>query len=248
MRAPPAIPSLLAAAVLAGAAPAADPVIAGTAPLERDLRVTLSHATALPGERLVATYRGIPSPRPGDWITLAKAADPDRSYGQWSWLRGQGEGTVPFVAPPEPGTYELRLFLDWPRGQYAVAARSEPLRVVAPGGAPRPTADLTGVWIGDDGSRCRLTQHADEVWWLCDPARRGPPAMVGHGSSDGARVTLRIAEVPRAPAPRPVELERDPSRPPPGATLVLVHEAPGVLRAATAGPAGSPPRTWRRGR
>lgn len=114
----------------------AAPATAADAP-EAGVRVTLSHATATPGERVTASFAGLSGPSQTDWISLFRISDPNTSYGEWFYLRGVEQGTVTFTAPGAPGDYEARLFRDWPGGQYVSVAKSGPLQV---GAAPRASA------------------------------------------------------------------------------------------------------------
>lgn len=57
-----------------------------------------------------------------DWITLVEANKPDNTFGQWFYTQGKRNGTHSFNGVPA-GTYELRLYFNWPDGKYEVKGR-----------------------------------------------------------------------------------------------------------------------------
>ena len=76
--------------------------------------VTLSVSpTSVPaGGTVTATWAGIPSPTPTDWLGLYMPGANDTAYLAWRYTTGAASGAVPFTIPGTiaPGTYELRLF------------------------------------------------------------------------------------------------------------------------------------------
>lgn len=67
----------------------------------------------------------------GNWITIAQASAKPENYGQWFWTDGKPSGTLKF-SQHAAGSYEARLFLNWPSGGYNIAARY-PFRVEGAG-------------------------------------------------------------------------------------------------------------------
>ncbi|MFQ3579746.1 MAG: hypothetical protein SNJ71_06375 [Bacteroidales bacterium] len=72
-------------------------------------------------QNITIEYKNLPG-NAQDWITLVEANKPDNSFGQWFYTQGKKSGTHTFTAVPA-GTYELRLYFNWPQGQYEVKAR-----------------------------------------------------------------------------------------------------------------------------
>ncbi|HOK38185.1 MAG: hypothetical protein WHW07_06370 [Bacteroidales bacterium] len=66
-------------------------------------------------------YKNLPG-NSQDWITLVEASSPDNVFGQYFYSHGKKNGTHSFSGVPA-GTYELRLYFDWPQGKYEVKAR-----------------------------------------------------------------------------------------------------------------------------
>jgi len=81
-------------------------------------QLTASPASVPAGGTVTATWSGIPSPTPTDWIGLFVQGAPDTAYIDWIYVScsktpggAQATGSCPFVIPPDlpPGTYELGL-------------------------------------------------------------------------------------------------------------------------------------------
>jgi subtilisin family serine protease len=89
-----------------------------------------------------------------DWVGLYAVGTGDASWYQWMYLNGStyppGSGdaaaTLSFVAPPAPGNYEFRLFLN---NGYARAGTSAPTTVLTP---PVLTIDNASVVEGNSGT------------------------------------------------------------------------------------------------
>lgn len=79
---------------------------------------------------ITAEYSGLASTK-GNWMTVVDAAAKPDSYGEWHWLEEKSVGTLDF-GPHPAGTYEVRLYMDWPAGGYTIAARY-PFRVEGAG-------------------------------------------------------------------------------------------------------------------
>jgi hypothetical protein len=42
------------------------------------------------------------------------------TYGEWYYLDGKKEGELEFTAPTAPGSYDVRLYYNWPDGGYEI--------------------------------------------------------------------------------------------------------------------------------
>ena len=58
-----------------------------------------------------------------DWLTVVPASAPANTYAEWAYTQGQRAFCKTFAALGKAGTYEVRVYFDWPRGQYQVQAR-----------------------------------------------------------------------------------------------------------------------------
>ncbi|HSN91193.1 MAG TPA: hypothetical protein VLS93_08180 [Anaeromyxobacteraceae bacterium] len=202
--------------------------------------LTLERTTFSPGESLRVRFT---APRYADdaWIGILPSDVPhgsetenDRHDVSYQYLRGRTSGEMVFTAPGR-GRWDLRLHTTDAGGVETASVSF----VVA-----TSLHDVSGSWIGDDRSRCRLRQEGDEVWALCD-ARKDGTALVGHGELVGRTVTLRLAVVPRDPAPRRLAVEIEPAGSPFLGALSLSMESQDELRTVGTVPAGVP-TTWRR--
>mgnify|MGYP001067284206 CR=1 FL=1 len=101
-----------------------------------------------PGETVTLRYSGIASPAAQDWIGLYSVNAKNEQYGEWFYLKANASGSLSFKAPNAPGSYEFRLFLNWPAGGYNDVARSQAIEVSS-AAAPPPvqtgsTAPISG--------------------------------------------------------------------------------------------------------
>lgn len=76
----------------------------------------LSKSVFSPEEEISIAYAAMPG-HAQDWITIARAGDPPTSYGEWFYTAGMRSGTKNFRGLGE-GSYEIRVYYDWPNGQY----------------------------------------------------------------------------------------------------------------------------------
>ncbi|MEW6230244.1 MAG: hypothetical protein AB1700_19530, partial [Bacillota bacterium] len=106
-------------------------------PAGRVPRLILTPDVVRAGQTLTLTFEGAPG-YPQDWVTLVSTSTPAEQYGEWYYLGGKKAGTVNFTTPNAPGTYEVRLYENWPLGGYKIVARSNTITVgpVRQGGAP----------------------------------------------------------------------------------------------------------------
>jgi len=74
--------------------------------------INASPTSISPGSLLTATWSGIPSPTPSDWIGLYASGAADTSYLTWLYTTGSANGTLQLSIPENlaSGSYELRLF------------------------------------------------------------------------------------------------------------------------------------------
>lgn len=127
-------------------APGSSPQLTGLGPqpASRMPRLILEPSVARPGQTLTLTFEGAPG-YPQDWVTLVSTSTPAEQYGEWYYLGGKRAGTVSFKAPDAPGTYEVRLYENWPAGGYKIVARSNTITV---GTSPQSSAPGAGTSIG----------------------------------------------------------------------------------------------------
>ena len=87
-------------------------------------------AKVVAGEPMIAVFSGLPK-NGQHWIALAAPDDgPEQYFAYYFTDATSRSGEYAFPTLPVGG-YELRLYLDWPKGGYTVAA-SHPFTVVAP--------------------------------------------------------------------------------------------------------------------
>lgn len=72
-------------------------------------------------EPIVVEYFNLPGYKQ-DWLTIISASSPDDSYGEWFYTDGVRNGFHTFKGLPV-GNYEVRVFFNWPEGQYRVMSR-----------------------------------------------------------------------------------------------------------------------------
>lgn len=160
-RAAPAQGAPIARTWPAPGSPATAP--SGSAPPVIDLPAGLALATDkagyAPGDTVTLRWGGIAQPAAQDWIGLYAEGAANEKYGEWYYLKGQAGGILKFKAPQQAGTYEFRLFLNWPAGGYKDVARSPRIRVGAgplpasatPEASAAPPAWLAGKWQTSEG-------------------------------------------------------------------------------------------------
>ena len=115
-----------------GAPPQAPPPSPGrVGPGAIDIRP--SKPSYAPGERIRISVSGLPGNKQ-DWLTVVKTGTPADKYGQWYYTKGVRQGSWTFNGL-KPGTYEVRVYLDYPKGGYNIVAR----QTFTVGAAPPPT-------------------------------------------------------------------------------------------------------------
>lgn len=72
-------------------------------------------------EEIELRWHGLPGNR-GDWIAVVPAGSPDTTWGKWWYASGEQSG-VRNIGKLSAGTYEVRVYFDWPKGGYAVQSR-----------------------------------------------------------------------------------------------------------------------------
>jgi hypothetical protein len=115
--------------------------------------ISTSKKSYLAGEPIVVMYDGLPG-NAQDWITVLPASKPvEGSYDEWYYTAGRKSGQMRFGALNEPGTYEARLFYDWPNGQYTLHGRASFEVVAAPELKLNVTAANTAAAFANDLGR-----------------------------------------------------------------------------------------------
>ncbi|WP_169336363.1 hypothetical protein [Alkalispirochaeta alkalica] len=76
-----------------------------------------------PGEQIKVFFKDLPGYKQ-DWITLINKDAPTNQYGQWFYTEGQRSGSHTFSGL-SAGVYEVRLYFNWPDGQFHVQDRLE---------------------------------------------------------------------------------------------------------------------------
>lgn len=112
------------------------PVFTITAGAVKTPIITASLVIAVPGDKISANWKDIPSPTAKDWVGLFKQGTTNRLW--WKYVNGTITPTVPVPAGSIPftvpagylGMYEFRLFLNDTTS--VAAAVSQPIEVKAP--------------------------------------------------------------------------------------------------------------------
>ncbi len=86
-----------------------------------DLSLTSDKNAYKQGEPVELAYSGLPGNQ-RDWVTVVPLGAPADNWGQWTYTEGKTNGTF-VVENLEPGAYEARVYLDWPRGGFDVQRR-----------------------------------------------------------------------------------------------------------------------------
>jgi hypothetical protein len=79
-------------------------------------------ATIQPGKKFKVRFSGVPGNQQ-DWITVVSSKASKDTYGEWFYLGGKKEGELEFTAPTQPGSYDIRLYYNWPDGGYEIQKR-----------------------------------------------------------------------------------------------------------------------------
>ena len=93
-------------------------------------RVWPSQSTYYSDQNITVNFKGFPGNQK-DWISLASVKMSTKAYNQYKYTSGRKQGSFSFK-PMKPGDYEIRAYLNWPKGSYKVVARSQ-FKVLAPG-------------------------------------------------------------------------------------------------------------------
>jgi hypothetical protein len=115
--------------------------------------ISTSKKSYLAGEPIVIIYENLPG-NAQDWITVLPASNPvEGNYDEWHYTEGRTSGEMRFGALNQPGTYEARLFHDWPNGQYTLHGRASFEVVAVPELKVNVTADNSGAAFANDLGR-----------------------------------------------------------------------------------------------
>jgi hypothetical protein len=72
-------------------------------------------------DKVLVRFAGLPGHQ-GDWITVIEADQPPEEWGRWFYTEGKKEGKH-YYDPLPPGSYEVRVYFDWPNGSFDVKSR-----------------------------------------------------------------------------------------------------------------------------
>jgi TolB-like protein len=86
-------------------------------------KIYLKKEVSPANENIIIEYSGMPGYQ-HDWITLVEASKPDTDWGNWFYTQGQQSGQYIYNGI-KPGTYEIRVYYNWPAGGYAVQNRAK---------------------------------------------------------------------------------------------------------------------------
>ena len=89
-------------------------------------------SASIDGDSLVVSWAGTPGNQQ-DWITVVKAGTSDKEWGQWTYTKGQKNGSYT-VKGLKSGEYEARLYYDYPKGGFKVIER---VKFTVTAGAPK---------------------------------------------------------------------------------------------------------------
>ncbi|MFH1532682.1 MAG: hypothetical protein ABIK09_18300 [Pseudomonadota bacterium] len=110
--------SCIVAALVAVMVVFGSPTLAGAAHGGKFISVPAAEIT---GCSVVVSWRGTPGNQ-WDWITVVRTGTPDTEWGPWTYLKGEKTGTYE-VRDLVAGDYEVRLYLDYPKGGFKVIER-----------------------------------------------------------------------------------------------------------------------------
>lgn len=97
---------------------------------EQPPQIAIDKALHQRGEAITFSVSGLPGNNT-DWVTLVpKNTAPEEWGSNWFYTQGVAEGDWSFWAPNAPGTYEIRVFFNYPDGGFEVQASTE--LIIAP--------------------------------------------------------------------------------------------------------------------
>ncbi|MFN8352848.1 MAG: LCCL domain-containing protein [Spirosomataceae bacterium] len=82
--------------------------------------VWVSKSSYLSNEKIVVSFSGLSGSKT-DWIAVTRADLPANQFGQWMYTDGKTAGQFEYNALAA-GTYEARVYFNWPDGQFTVRA------------------------------------------------------------------------------------------------------------------------------
>ncbi len=86
-----------------------------------DTGIMVDKPTFGAGEKVTVHFFGLPG-NPQDWITVVPEGTAEDQWGNWTYTKGKRDGSWT-TGPLSPGRYEVRLYFDWPKGQFTVHGR-----------------------------------------------------------------------------------------------------------------------------
>jgi hypothetical protein len=105
------------------------PAPAAPAVSRRPNQLTLERTYYTPGEAITLSFSNVRKPALKDRIGLFRVGADNQSFGESRYLAQKANGQLHFTAPPLPGEYEFRLFLNWPEGGSEPVGRSQTFKV-----------------------------------------------------------------------------------------------------------------------
>ncbi|MEX0790623.1 MAG: hypothetical protein WD178_07610 [Actinomycetota bacterium] len=145
---------------------------------------------------IIVSWRNTPGNNQ-DWVSVVPAGTADDTFeSTWTFTGGQRSGTYN-AGQLADGSYEARLYLDWPSGGYNVVDRLP--FTVSGGRVGGGAADLTGLWQDNSGADYRIRQLGTTVYWSMDATAVGSYANVFVGTIDGATITGSWVDLPGSP-------------------------------------------------
>ena len=128
-------------------------------------------STVTSGSPVTAEYSGAPG-NDTDWIGLYLVDATNEEPSSFQYLDGKEAGKLALVAPAVHGTYELRMFANFPTGGYNDIARSRTIQVVAlarptPTHTPTPVPALATLLVPvlfDDEPFLGIADLASNAW------------------------------------------------------------------------------------
>ncbi|WP_421902099.1 hypothetical protein [Maridesulfovibrio sp.] len=111
--------------------------------------VTTTKVTFTEEEPVVVEYSGLPGNNQ-DWITIVPKGTAADKWGEWFYTKGKQSGRRNFGAL-SPGDYEVRAYVNWPKGGFVIQARSS-FSVVLQHSTPSDvlTTDKQTYAVGED--------------------------------------------------------------------------------------------------
>jgi hypothetical protein len=133
-------------------------------------------------------WNGLPG-NSGDWISVASAGMAEDTYVTYLYTGGKPVGTFAFGGL-DPGDYEARVYLDWPKGGYRIADRlafsvvsDRPVQA-APVTQPAGPATTRSKHLGLAKASFSAGEPVEVFWYQTSGSRYDWVAVVPRGTAD----------------------------------------------------------------